>query len=422
MPSEVTADVTPAAKPRLRDVLATPKMLLLLALGAASGFPNQVTESALQAWLKDVHVSNAQIGIFTYVALPYLLKPLWAPLLDRYALPGLGRRRGWMLAAQVLLVAAMALLAFQDPSFTLVGVSICAVAIVFMSASQDIVIDAYKADVAAPEERGPAAMVSTIGYRAASYVAPAVALVVADFFGWRPALLAVAAMMALFALATLWAPEPARHAAPESLGDSVVSAIKALIDRPGAAGLLVLVLLFKLGDAFSLKLFTPFMMDVGFSKTEIGVVIKTLWVGASVAGSAIGGVWMIRLGLFRAMLTFGVMQALSNLAYFVLALSGKNHVIMYAAVIIEHLTHAMGNIAVVALMMALCDARYSAFQYSFLAALSSLPRYGLGGPAGWVAQHWGWPRYYVVSFVLGVPGLLIVWLLRGRIRAIDVQH
>ena len=123
---------------------------------------------------------------------------------------------------------------------------------------------------------------------------------------------------------------------------------------------------------------------------------------------------MIRLGLFRAMLTFGVMQALSNLAYFVLALSGKNHVIMYAAVIIE-LTHAMGNIAVVALLMALCDTRSSAFQYSFLAALSSLPRYGLGGPAGWVAQPWGWPRYYVVSFVLGVPGLLFLWLLRGRI-------
>ena len=417
MPSE---PATPPASPSLRAVLTSPKMLLLMALGAASGFPNQVTESALQAWLKDVHVSNAQIGIVSYVALPYLLKFLWAPLVDRYALPGLGRRRGWILLAQGLLTATIAMLAFQDPAASLVGVSACALAIVFLSATQDIVIDAYRTDVASASERGPAVMVSTIGYRAAAYIAPAVALVLADHVGWRVAMLVLAAMMALLALATACAREPERRSPPPaSLRESILAPLRALLGTPGARSLLVLVVLFKLGDAFSLKLFTPFMMDLGFSKTEIGVVIKIIWVAAAVGGSVLGGIWMVRLGLLRAMLMFGVMQALSNLAYFVLALAGRNYPVMYCAVTIEHLTHAMGNVAVVAMMMSLCDVRFSAFQYALLSTLSQLPRYGLGWPAGWVADHAGWPTYYVVSFALGLPGLATVWLLRERIRALD---
>jgi PAT family beta-lactamase induction signal transducer AmpG len=421
MPSEAGAGQ--AAKPSLRAVLANPKLLLLMALGAASGFPNQVTESALQAWLKDVHVSNTQIGIVSYVAIPYLLKFLWAPLLDRYPLPLLGRRRGWILVAQGTLAATMALLAFQDPSQSLLGISVCALAIVFLSATQDIVIDAYRADVVTPAERGPAVTASTVGYRTAAYIAPAVALVLADHFGWRPALLVVAALMALFALATVVAPEPVyRSPPPASLRESVLGPLRALLGTPGARSLLALVMIFKLGDAFSLKLFTPFMMDVGFSKTEIGVVIKIIWVGAAVGGSILGGIWMVRLGLLRAMLLFGVMQAVSNLAYFALALAGKNYPVMYAAVVIEHLTHAMGNVAVVALMMALCDLRFSATQYALLSTLSQLPRYGLGWPAGWVADHGGWPAYYVVSFALGIPGLVTVWLLRERIRTLDVPH
>jgi MFS transporter, PAT family, beta-lactamase induction signal transducer AmpG len=413
----------PAEQCSLRAVLASPKLLLLMALGAASGFPNQVTESALQAWLKDVHVSNTQIGIVSYVAIPYLLKFLWAPLLDRYPLPLLGRRRGWILAAQGALAATIALLAFQDPSLSLVGVSACALAIVFLSATQDIVIDAYRADVATPAERGPAVTASIVGYRTAAYVAPAVALVLADHFGWRPALLVVAVLMALFALATAFAPEPDyRSPPPASLRESVLGPLRALLGTPGTRALLVLVMVFKLGDSFSLKLFTPFMMDVGFSKTEIGVVIKIVWVGAAVGGSILGGVWMVRLGLLRAMLLFGVMQAASNLAYFALALAGKNYPVMYAAVVVEHLTHAMGNVAVVALMMALCDVRFSATQYALLSTLSQLPRYGLGWPAGWVADHGGWPSYYVVSFALGIPGLVAVWLLRDRIRKLDVPH
>jgi len=398
-------------------------MLILVALGAASGFPNQVTESALQAWLKDLHVSNTQIGMLSYVSLPYLLKFLWAPLLDRFPLPLLGRRRGWILVTQLLLAAAIGLLAFQDPAESLLAVSACATAIVFFSASQDIVIDAYRADLAEPEERGLAAASANLGYRAASWIAFAIALVVADHFGWPPALLVVAVVMAAFAIATLRAPEPAyRVAPPHSLRESVIEALRELAGSRGALSLLGLVMIFKLGDAFAVKLFTPFLMDIGFSKTEIGLLAKAVFTSSAIVGAVLGGIWMVRLGLLNSMLVFGVMQAVSNLAYYVLAITGKNYTMMIAAVAIENLTHAMGNVAIVALIMALCDVRFSAFQYALLSVLSQLPRYGLGGPAGWVADHGGWPVYYIVSFLLGIPGLVTVWLLRERIRALDVAH
>jgi len=412
-----------AAKPRILDVVLNPRMLVLLALGAASGFPNQVTESVLQAWLKDLHISNTQIGILTYVAIPYLLKPLWAPLLDRFPLPLLGRRRGWMLVSQLLLAATIALLAFQDPAASLTTVATCAVAIVFFSATQDIVIDAYRADFAMPAERGLAAAAASLGYRAAAWIAVAVALIIAQHFGWRPAVLVVAALMLALAFATVHSPEPDYRAAPPAtLRESVVEPLRELLGSPGAASLLFLVMVFKLGDAFALKLFTPFMLDVGFEKQEIAIVIKAVFTTSAMVGVALAGAWMVRLGLFSSMLLFGIMQAVSNLAYYGLAVVGKNYGLMLAAVAIENLTHAMGNVAVVAMMMSLCDVRFSAFQYALLSVLSQLPRYGLGYPAGWVADHWGWPSYYVISFLLGIPGLLIVWRLRDRIRALDVRN
>ncbi|HEX4583843.1 MAG TPA: MFS transporter [Burkholderiaceae bacterium] len=424
-PVQAAASPPQAAAPKtgVREILTRPRMLVLLALGAASGFPNQVTESALQAWLKDLHISNTDIGVLSYVSLPYLLKFLWAPLLDRFPLPLLGRRRGWILATQLLLAATIALLAFQDPAVSLLAVSVCATAIVFFSASQDIVIDAYRTDLAEPAERGLAAASASLGYRAASWIAFAVALVVADNFGWPPALLVVAAIMAAFAIVTIRAPEPVYPARlPQSLRESVVEPLRELAGSRGALSLLGLVMIFKLGDAFAVKLFTPFLMDVGFSKTEIGLVAKAVFTSSSIVGAVLGGIWMVRLGLFSSMLLFGLLQAVSNLAYYVLAIIGKNFAVMIAAVAIENLTHAMGNVAMVALIMALCDTRFSAFQYALLSVLAQLPRYGLGGPAGWVADHGGWPLYYVVSFLLGIPGLVTVWLLRDRIRALDMPH
>lgn len=413
----------PAPKPRLRAVLASPKMLAILILGAASGFPNQVTESTLQAWLRDSGASITTIGILSYVALPYLLKFLWAPLLDRYPLPLLGRRRGWLLVTQLALAGAIALLALQDPAVALLPVALCAVAIVFFSASQDIVFDAWRTDVAQPHERGLAAAANNLGYRAAAWFAFAFALVLADALGWRPAFLILAATMAAFAIATWRAPEPEYRAAPpRTLAESVITPLRELFGSPGALALIVLVMLFKVGDAFALKFYTPFLMDIGFTKTEIGLVAKAVMTSSAIVGAVLGGIWMVRLGLLRSMLLFGVLQAVSNLTYYVLALAGKDFPLMIAATAVDNLAGAMGNIATVALIMALCDVRFSAFQYALLSALAMLPRYGLGGPAGWIADHGGWDVYYVVSFVVGLPGVLLVWLLRERLRALDARQ
>jgi PAT family beta-lactamase induction signal transducer AmpG len=409
-------------RPRLGEVLASPKMLAILVLSAASGFPNQITESALQAWLKDLGRSNTTIGLMSYVALPYLLKFLWAPLVDRFPMPFLGRRRGWMLAMQIALAATIALFALQNPGASLAPIAACALAIVFFSATQDIAIDAYRADVSLPSERGLAAAATNLGYRSASWIALAVALVVADHFGWRLAFLLLACGMLLFCVATVRAPSSHNTYRPRSLRESVVEPLKELLGTPSALTLLAVVVLFKVGDAFSNKLFTPFMMEVGFNKTEIGTVVKAIFTASSLVGVVLGGVLMVRLGLLRSMLVFGVLQAVSNLLYCALALAGKSWPIMAAAVSIEHVAAAMGSIALTALIMGLCDTRYSAFQYALLSALALLPRYSLGYPAGWIADHGGWYSYYVTSFVIALPGLAMVWLMRARIAALDARR
>lgn len=410
-------------KPKIRDVLASPKMLAILILGASSGFPNQLTESALQAWLKDSGATNTTVGIMSYVALPYLLKFLWAPLIDRYPLPFLGRRRGWIMATQLLLVVAIAQFALQNPAVALLPIAVCATAIVFLSATQDIAIDAYRTDVSLPSERGLAAAANNLGYRPAAWLASAFALVVADYFGWKYALLILAGVMALFCWGTWLAPEPQyKQQPPRTLAESVVAPLKALFGSPGAVAFILLVMLFKVGDAFALKLFTPFMMDTGFSKTEIALVLKALFTGSAVVGAILGGIWMIKLGLLRSMIIFGLLQALSNLLYYALAITGKSYPLMVFAVVIDNVAGSMGNIASVALIMALCDVRFSAFQYAMLSSLALLPRYGLGGPAGWTADHLGWNGYYIVSFLIALPGLAMVWWMRNDVDALDRQR
>jgi MFS transporter, PAT family, beta-lactamase induction signal transducer AmpG len=419
----MNSDIAAPRKPGFRDIFGNRKLLVIMALGAASGFPNQITESALQAWLKDAGRSNTSIGLLTYVAIPYLLKFLWAPLLDRFPLPLLGRRRGWLLAIQLFLAISIASLAIQDPALSLSAVAITALVIVFFSASQDIVIDAYRTDISLPEERGLAAAANNLGYRACAWLAFAAALIVADSFGWRAAFLLLAVVMAAFTIVTWLAPEAEYRAPPPStLRQSVIVPLRELLGSPGAVGLIVLIVTFKVGGAMALKLFTPFLLDLGFSKTEIGLVAKTVLTSSAIAGGVLGGLWMVRLGLLRSMMLFGVLQTVTILAFYLLAITGKNFPLMIAATAIENLTAAMGNIAEVALIMALCNSRFSAFEYALLSVLALLPRYLLGGPAGWLADHGGWDTYYIVTFLVGIPGLAMVWVMRHRIAALDTRR
>jgi PAT family beta-lactamase induction signal transducer AmpG len=395
-------------------------MLAILALGAASGFPNQISESTLQAWLKTAGSTNTTIGLLTYVGLPYLLKFLWAPLLDRYPLPILGRRRGWILATQLAMVGSVLLLAIQDPTSSLMPIAICALLIVTFSASQDVVIDAYRADVTLPHERGPAAASNNLGYRTASWFAPAVALIVADYFGWRVAFFSLAVGIALLTIAPIRAPEPHyREAPPRTLTESVILPLRELLGAPGALALIGLIMLFKVGDAFALRLFTPFLIDSGFSLTEIGLVTKTVLTTSAIGGAVLGGIWMVKLGLLRSMLFFGVLQTIANLGYWLLAIVGKDLPLMIAVTALDNVAGGMGNVAMVALIMAMCHARFSAFQYALLSACALLPRYALGGPAGFLADAAGWDGYFLVSFFMGLPGIALVWVMRERLRGFD---
>jgi PAT family beta-lactamase induction signal transducer AmpG len=405
-------------------VLRQPRMLAILLLGGASGLPNPLSESTMQAWLTDLGISNTRIGLLMYVALPYLLKPLWAPLLDRYSVPWLGRRRGWILTFQLLLAVSIASLATFSGEHQLTGIAVALLLLVFLSASQDVVIDAYRTDVARPAERGLAAAATNLGYRALSYGSLSVALIVADNFGWRAAFLTLAAAMALMALATLWAPEPddPRGKHLPTLADSVLIPLRELFGTPGMIALVLLIICYKIGDAFALKFFTAFMMHTGFTKTEIGLVVKAVLTTGSIIGAALGGIWMIRLGLRRAMLLFAIVQALTNLGYLLLAMVGKSYAVMVGAVALDALASGMGNIASVALMMALCNRQFSAFQYALLSMVALLPRYTLGGPAGWLADNGGWTVYYWTSFALALPGILLVLLMRRRIDALDATQ
>jgi MFS transporter, PAT family, beta-lactamase induction signal transducer AmpG len=409
------------AKPRIRDVLRQPRMLAILLLGAASGLPNPLSESILQTWLHDYGISNTKIGLLMYVGLPYLLKPLWAPLLDRYTPPWLGRRRGWIVLFQVLLAFGIASLAMFSGAHQLTTIAIVLLIVVFLSASQDIVVDAYRTDVARPPERGLAAAATNVGYRAFSYGALSVSLIIADHVSWPAAFLALGGAMLLLAAATFWAPEPddPRGGRLPTLQESVIVPLRELLAVPGVVALILLILLYKIGDAFALKFFTNFMIDVGFSKTEIGIFVKAVLTFGSMIGAVIGGIWMIVLGLQRSMMLFACVQALTNLGYLMLAWVGKSYVFGLVAVALDALASGMGNIASVALMMAICDKRFSAFQYALLATFALLPRYALGGPAGYIADHAGWFTYYWTSFLLALPGIAMIWVMRRRIDTYD---
>lgn len=409
-----------ARRPALWKSLGNQRVVAFLLLGLASGLPYNLTDATLQAWLKDTGISNTTIGLLSLVGLAYTAKPLWAPLLDRYAVPLLGRRRGWILLFQAALAAALAWMAYHGPEGGLLPFALVALVVAVLSASQDIVIDAYRTDAARTSERGPAATAANLGYRASAYFAYAGALVLADAVGWRATYLVMAAVMAAFMAATAWAPEPERRVTPpRSLREAVTGPLGQLLASPGMLVLIAALVLYKVGDAFALRLFTPFLMDVGFTKTEIGLATKTVMLAANVAGAIVGGVLIVRLGLVRALLGFGSLQAVTNLLYMGVSVAGHDMTVMIVAVALDNFFGAMGNTALVVFVMAMCDIRFSAFQYALLSALAVLPRNVLGWPAGYLADHIGWTAFFLVTFFTALPGLFMIWLLRHRITALE---
>lgn len=416
------------ARTRLRDLVANPRVAAALTLGFASGLPFNLPDSTLQAWLATLDMDIKTIGWFTLVGAPYAFKFLWAPVLDRYALPVLGRRRGWMLLLQLILAVLIAALGLQGerlgvgaPGEVVYAVAAIALFIAFVSATQDIVIDAYRADTLRPEERGVGSTATQVGYRLATWITGALALILSDVIGWRNTYLLMAVVMGATVLFTWSAPEPERVAPrPRTLAAAVMDPLREFMGRPGAWALLALIVLYKFGDAFALKLVTAFLIKgVGFTALEVGAISKTVVITLTLLGTFVGGVLLARLGLFRSLLFFGILQALTNLLYALLAATGKSTVLMVVALGFDNFAGGMGAAAFVAFLMGLCDVRFSAFQYALLSALASVARNFLGPPAAYVVDAVGWSSFFTLTFFTAIPGLLVLVLLRRQVDALD---
>ena len=405
-------------------VFRSRKIGLLLVLGFASGLPLALTAGTLQAWLAAENVDIVAIGWFALVGQPYTYKFLWAPLMDRYALPFLGRRRGWLLVTQLMLATAIALMGTLRPADSVWLLGATALAVAFLSASQDIVFDALRTDWLEREERGAGAAVSVLGYRIAMLISGAGALILADqWLGWTAAYWLMAVLMGVGMIATWYVVEPElKSAAPKTLDEAVVKPFAEFFSREGAIALLLLVVLYKLGDAFAGNLTTTFLLrGPGFSLTEIGAINKGFGLAATIVGALAGGALMAKMRLYRALLLFGVLQAITNLGFMLLAASGKSYALMVTVIGLENLCGGMGTAAYVALLMALCDRRFSATQYALLSALSAVGRVYVGPVAGYLVEGLGWQSFFFFTFLIALPGLaLLVWM-RSRIDSLDLE-
>jgi len=395
----------------------------LLALGFASGLPLALTSGTLQAWATVENVSLQQIGFLTLVGSAYTLKFLWAPLVDRYVPPLLGRRRGWMLLTQLLLGLCIMAMGLLSPSSALLPLALLAVGVALLSATQDIAFDAYCTDVLHKEERGAGAAVKVLGYRVAMLVSGGLALILADtWLGWGATYMLMGGLMLACAAATLWAPEPdVPVAVPRSLAQAVVEPLADFFKRPGAGEMLLLIVLYKLGDAFAGALSTTFLIrGAGFSPAEVGSVNKVMGLAATIVGALAGGSLMARWGLYRALMAFGLLQALSNLGYWVIAVSAPSLWLMAGAVGVENLCGGLGTAAFVGLLMAMCRQRFSATQFALLSAVSAVGRTYLAGPlTPYLVERMGWPGFFLLTVLIALPGLALLHLRRREIDAFE---
>ena len=390
------------------------RMLIALLMGFSSGLPLLLTGSVLQAWLKDGGIDLTRIGLFALVGLPYTLKFLWSPLFDRYALP-LGRRRGWMALMQLSVAGALLLLSMTQPAADhLWLVMLAGLLVTFFAASQDIVIDAYRRESMAESELGLGSALYVNGYRVGMLLAGGGGLILADWMSFEAMYRLMAVFMAACVVVTLLAPEPPLpEGRPRNLREAVVLPFRDYFSRDGAWLILAFILLYKLGDTMASAMTTPFYLDLGYTKTEIGAVVKLFGFWATLAGGTLGGLWILRAGMHRALWLFGFGQMISTFGFVVLAQLPPSEVALAAVVAIENLTAGMGTAAFVGFMAALTDRRFTATQYALLSSLMGVPRVLLSAPTGWLAQTLGWSGFFLLCVLIAIPGLLMLrWVTR----------
>ena len=402
------------------QIFRSRKIAMVLLLGFSSGLPITLALGTLQAWMTTAGVDLKTIGIVLLAGLPYTIKFLWSPFMDRFVPPWFGRRRGWIIITQLCLVIIIILMAFGSPATDPLSITGLALILAFCSASQDIVIDAYRTDVLKEHERGIGAAVFVMGYRIALIVSGALALILSDQIGWRNTYLLMAGLMSMGIIAAVFAPEPDKAVVPpRDLQEAVWGPLKDLFTRDKAAYFLLLIVLYKLCDAYAGAMLTPFLIrGVGFTPTDVGAINKMLGIISVIIGGLFGGTLMLRLGLFRSLMVFGILQAISILSFMVLAWMGKNYGMLVFAVAFENFTGGMGTTAFLALLMTICNQRFSATQYALLSSLAALGRTFIAPTSGFIVSNVGWANYFLIATLTAIPGLWLLWRLRFEISGL----
>jgi PAT family beta-lactamase induction signal transducer AmpG len=397
---------------RVIAALLNKRMLACTLLGFSSGLPYYVLVSLVPAWFRTEGVSLAEIAAFSWLRVPYTWKFLWAPLLDRFSLPFLSRRRDWALLTQVALLLATAGLAWFDPRESVWVIAAIALTIAAFSASQDIAIDAYRRELLPDEELGFGNSLSVNAYRIAGLVPGGLALVIADHVSWFASHVTVAAFMAIGIGTTLWAPKvDSGEAPPSSLRAAVVGPFKEFFSRSdleSAVLLLCFLFLYKLGDNLATTLATPFYIDMGFTLTEIATLVKVVALWSMVGGSLVGGIVIARIGINRALWIFGLVQMLSILGFAALAVIGRDLVALGAAVFFEYAGVGLGTAAFVAFIARATSKKFTATQYALFSSFVALPGIAAGSLAGVIVESMGYRDFFFLCTALALPGLLML--------------
>lgn len=388
------------------------RMLVCVFIGFSSGLPLFILLNLLQAWLAKSGLDVKSLGLFALVMFPYTWKFFWAPLMDRFSLGRMGRRRGWMAATQLALFFSIGCMGMLDPLRHLPAVGVLCTLVAFLSSSQDIVLDAYRRELLPDNEQGLGSAIHVNAYRIAGMVPGALSLILADRMSWQGVFWITAAFMIPGFVCTLLVKEPEIYGAPPaSLREAIVLPFKEFITRSGwkqAALVLGFIFLYKLGDSLATALATKFYLDLGFSMTQIGVIAKTTGFWASLLGGMLGGAWMVRLGINRALWLYGVVQALSILGFSWIALKGADPFALAFVIGFEALGVGLGTAAFVAYIASTTDKRYSATQFALFTSLSAIPRTFINASAGFIVEQTGWFMFFNLCFVLALPGMLLL--------------
>ena len=396
----------------LREAILNRRMLICVFTGFTSGLPLYILIQLVPAWLKVEGVGLAEIGFFTLVGFPYTWKFLWSPAMDRYTLPFLGRRRGWMLVTQVALLVSIAAMGFVRPSLSIWTVAGLAAAVAFFSASQDIVLDAYRRELLPDAELGLGNAIHIQTYRLAGLVPGSLGLILADHLPWETVFIVVALFMGVGLVLTLAIGEAiAEPHPPRTLREAVVEPFREFVDRKGfatAALILAFMVLYKLGDNMATALQTPFFLDIGFTMTEVGSIAKIAGLVAVIVGGLAGGVTMIKLGINRALWMFGVVQVISILGFALLAAVGTNPWLLGFAVAFEYLGVGLGAAALTGFIARTTNPAFAATQFALFTALAAVPRTLANATTGLIVARLGWTNFFLLCTALAIPGMLLL--------------